>query len=115
MDWLEFARVISPAAVAMAGLGIALLRVIDRQLHRRAIAAATPEKLDVLKQIPQPTPLLRLGGPTLVLMALGGVLAGWVAMSGGARFANRAQSLGDFGADHRPMGLPIQEFTDVQK
>ena len=113
MDWLELARILSPAAVALAGLGIALLRVLDRHLHRRALAVATPEEIEVLKQMPQPSPLLRLGGPTLVLMALGGVLAGWIKLPGPERMANRA-TVGDFQPDHRPHGLPTKEASHVQ-
>lgn len=113
MDWLELARILSPAAVALAGLGIALLRVLDRHLHRRALAVATPEQIEVLKQMPQPSPLLRLGGPTLVLMALGGVLAGWIKLPGPERLARRG-SVGDFAPDLRPGGLPMKGSDDVQ-
>lgn len=114
MDWLELARILAPAAVAFTGLGIAALRVLDRHLHRRAVSSATPEQLAALAQMPQPSPLLRRGGPALVLFAVGGTLASWLPYPRDAHVARSMPPRGDFLPDQRPRGLPLREADHVQ-
>ena len=128
-NWLELARILSPAFVALAGTIYAALKTYDRHLHRKALLVATPEQREALEKMPVPSPLLDRGGALLLLFAVGLTLAALPrlaedraehALRQRLQYAKRRNcaecsevpGIGDFRADSRPAGLPVYEVTN---
>ena len=128
-NWLELARILSPAFVALAGTVYAALKTYDRHLHRKAILAATPEQREALEKMPVPSPLLDRGAGMLLLLAVGLTLAALPrlaedraehALRQRLQYAKRwvcsdcqeVPAIGDFRVDSRADGLPVYEVSN---
>lgn len=124
--WLEFARALSPALVALAGVVLAGLRTYDRYLHRKALMTATPEQREALEKMPVPSPLYDRGGALLMLLAVGLTLVTLPRLVGDRadralrdrlQYARRwicsdcqeVPAIGDFRTDQRGPGLPVYQ------
>jgi len=126
--WLEFARALSPALVALAGVVLAGLRTYDRYLHRKALMTATPEQREALEKMPVPSPLYDRGGALMMLLAVGLTLVDLPrlvedradrALRDRLQYARQwicsdcQPAIGDFHADSRRRGMPVYEVDDV--
>lgn len=128
--WLEFARALSPALVALAGVVLAGLRTYDRYLHRKALMTATPGQREALEKMPTPSPLIDRGGALLLLLAVGLTLVTLPrlvedradrALRDRLQYARQwicadcqeVPAIGDFHADSRRRGMPVYEVGDV--
>lgn len=128
-NWLELARIFSPALVALAGAILAALRTYDRHLHRKAIMVATDAQRAALEKMPVPSPLYDRGGALLLLLAVGLTVfdlprqaddRAMRALGQRLQYAKRwkcadcleVPEIGDFQVDQRATGMPVYDVVN---
>ena len=118
MDW-------TPIAPVVGAVFLGAFRLAAFWLRLRAIMAASPEQLAAINKVEVPA-FIRSNGPALALLAFSGALAAVPHIneyrtqraleSARPRVASSLdrETLGDFNADQRPMGLPMKGPDDVR-